>query len=230
MNIIKSHLTLYFIFGVLYFLCTLMDWTNLTYFTKPLFIGAICFYYLENTKKPINYYYLTILSLLFFSGVINLLEGYSFFMYVLFFNFLAYTLLTYNLINELRQKKLYKIKKENYFSIFLISLFSICLLYISTFIVFDRSSEFYKVILIYSLILVSLSLSAAYIYLAKSNQKNTYLIIYALNTLICENFYGIYHYYYKFSFFRFISIACYIVSFYFLIHYFLKENDNQIEE
>lgn len=230
MNVLKSHLSLYFIFGTLYFLSTLMDWTNLSYFAKPLFIGAISFYYIEQSKKPINYYNYLILLLLFLSGVINLLDGYSYFVYVLFFNFSAYSLFIYQLIKELKQKRLYKIKTENYFSIFLTILFSICLMYISSFIVFDRSSEFNKVILVYGLILVSLLLCATYIYLANSNQKNTFLIIYALSTLICENFYGVYHYYYKFSFFRYTSIACYIVSFYFLIHYFLKENDNEIEE
>ncbi len=230
MNVLKSHLNLYFIFGTLYFLSTLMDWINVTYFAKPLFIGAISFYYFEQSKKPINYYYCTILLLLFLSGVINLLEGYAYFMHVLFFNFLAYSIFIYKLISELKQKKLYKIKSENYFSIFLTSLFSICLLYISSFIVFDRSYELYKVILIYGFVVVCFLLCATYIYLANSNQKNTHLIIYAISTLICENFYAVYHYYYKFAFFRFTSIVCYIISFFFLVHYFLKENDYDIEE
>lgn len=229
MKILKSYLALYFIFGALYFLSTLIDWVVVSYFAKPLFIGAISFYYIEQCKKPINYYNFTILLLLFLSGVINLLEGYSYFMYVLFFNFLAYSMLIYKLIKELRQKKIYKMEKENYFSIFLTSLFSICLLYISSFIVFDRSSEFYKVILVYGFVSICLLLCSTYLYLARLNQKNTYLIIYALSTLVCENFYGIYHYYYKLSFFRFTSIACYIVSFYFLVHYFLKENDSETE-
>lgn len=229
MNILKSHLALYFIFGALYFLSTLMDWSNASYFAKPLFIGAISFYYIEQCKKPINYYNFSILLLLFLSGVINLLEGYSYFMYVLFFNVLAYSVFIYQLIKEMRVKKLYKIKRENYFSFFLTSLFSFCLLYISSFIVFDRSYELYKAILIYGFVLISLLLSVSYIYLANSNQKNTYLILYSLNTAICELFYSIYHYYHKLSFFRFTSIACYIVSFYFLVHYFLKENDSETE-
>ncbi|RXR17803.1 hypothetical protein EQG63_09985 [Flavobacterium amnicola] len=229
MNILKSHLRLYFIFGILYFLSTFMDWTYTSYFAKPLFIGAISFYYIEESRKNINYYNCIILIFFLISGVINLLEGFDYFVYVLFFNFLAYCMLLLQLIKELRHKKLYIIDKENYTSILLTFIFLACILYISSLIVFDSSFELYKVILVYDAILITFVFSAAYAYLAKPNQKNTYLIIYALITIMCELFYGIYYYYYKLDFLRFTSIFCYILSFYFLIHYFLKENDTILE-
>ncbi len=230
MNILKSHLALYFLFGILYFLSICMDWTYLSYIAKPLFIGAISFYYFEESKKPVNYYNCTILALLFFSGVINLLEGYSYFIYVLFFNFLAYCILLFKLIKELSKMKLYKIEKASYLSILLTLIFLSCVLYISSFIVFDRSFELYKVILVYGFTLITLSFCAAFMYLVKFNQKNTYLILYTLNIIICELFYGIYHYYYKVPLLRFTSIFCYILSFYFLAHYFLKESNEQVKE
>lgn len=230
MNALKLYLNIYFFFGILYFLSAIMDWKYLSYFSKPLFIGIIILYYIEKNKKQINYYNLTILCLLFFSGVLNLLEGYNYFIYVLFINFLAYSILIFQLVKELKKLKFYKIERENYFSIILTSIFLICLLYISSFIVFDRSSEFYKVIFAYGIVSVCLTLSATLIYLAKGNSKNTYLVVYTLSTLICENFYGIYHYYYKLAFFRYSSIFCYIISFYFLVNYFLQDNEDKIDK
>lgn len=230
MNVLKSHLALYFIFGALYFLSTLMDWTYTSYFSKPLFIGAIIFHYIEESKKDINYYNCIILILFFISGIVNLLEGESYFIYVLFFNFLAYCMLLLQLIKELRHKKLYRIEKENYTSIVLTFIFLACLLYISTLIVFDSSFELYKVIVVYDFVLITFVFIAAYKYVAKLNQKNTFLILYALIIVICELFYGIYYYYYKLAFLRFSSIFCYIISFYFLMQYFLKESNTSIEE
>jgi len=230
MNFLKSHLALYFIFGILYFLSTVMDWVYASYIAKPLFMGAISFYYIEESKTPINYYNCSILTFLFFSGIINLMEGYSYFIYVLFFNFLAYCMLLFQLIKELIQKRHYKIEKGNFLSILIMLIFLTCLLYISSFIVFDRSFELYKVIFVYGFALAAFVLCAAFTYLVDPNQKNTYLMLYALDIIICELFYGIYHYYYKVPFLRFSSIFCYILSFYFLVNYFLKENNHQMKE
>lgn len=230
MNVLKSHLALYFIFGILYFLSTIMNWTYVSYIAKPLFIGAISFYYIEESKSPLNYYNCSILALLFFSGVINLLEGYSYLLYVVFFNLSAYCLLLFRLIKQLTQNKPRKIEKGNFLSVLLMLLFLFCILYISSFIVFDRSFEWFKVMLVYSFALCSFVLAATLTYLSAPNPKNTYLILYALDVIICELFYGIYHYYYPIALIRFSSILCYILSFYLLAHYFLKENNNPVAE
>lgn len=227
MNVLKSHLALYIIFGTLYFLSTLMNWTYLSYVAKPLFIGAISFYYIEESKTAFSYYNCTILALLFFSGVINLLEGYSYLLYVVFFNFSAYSLLLFQLIKKIIQRKLHKIDKGNFLFILLMLIFLICVLYISSFIVFDRSFEWHKVIIVYGFALSSFALGAALTYLSEPNPKNTYLILYAFDIIICELFYGIYHYYYQVALLRFTSVFCYILSFYFLAHYFLKENHHE---
>ncbi|HKX85962.1 MAG TPA: hypothetical protein VJL37_04785 [Flavobacterium sp.] len=230
MNVLKSHLALYFIFGALYFLSTLMDWTYASYFSKPLFIGAICFHYIEESKKNINYYNCIILLFFFISGIINLLDGFGYFIYVLFFNFLAYCMLLLQVSKRLSHKKLRRIEKENYTSILLTFIFLACLLYISILIVFDSSFELHKVIVVYDSVLITFVFFAAFNYVNRLNPKNTFLILYALIIVICELFYGIYYYYYKLAFLRFSSIFCYIISFYFLVHYFLKSGNTAIEE
>lgn len=226
----KSHLLLYFTFGIVYFIAIVMDWLIVSYVTKPLFIGAIIFYYIKESKTPVTPYNCTILALLFISGMINLIEGYSYFIYVLLLNFLAYCLLLYPLIKELMQKKHPTIQKENLLYISLTLVFLICALYISSFIVFDRSFELYKVIVVYGLVVASVVFCATLLYLSAATPKNTYLMLYALDIIICELFYGIYHYYYRLLFIRLASVFCYILSFYFLGNYFVKENSDAAEE
>lgn len=229
MNVLKSHLTIYFIFGFLYFLAIIMDWFLLSYIAKPLFIGAIFFYYLEECKTSIDYWNCTILTLLFFSGIINLLEGYSYFIYVLSLNFSAYCLLLFQLLKKIPKKKRLTIEKVNFLYILIMIVFLISLLYTSSFIIFERYFELYSIILVYGLALTFFVLCVTIIYLTEPSTKITYLMLYALDVIICELFYGIYHYYYKITFIRFISVFCYILSFYFLVHYFLKENSNSNE-
>ncbi|ESU27291.1 hypothetical protein FLJC2902T_19940 [Flavobacterium limnosediminis JC2902] len=230
MNPLKSHLSLYFIFGFLYFLSTVMDWLLLSYIAKPLFIGAIFFYYIEERKTPVNYYNCTVLFFLFLSGIINLLEGYDYFVYILFFNFLAYCILFFQLIKHLAERRHHKIEKEHSLQLILTLIFLSCLLYISSFIVFDRSFELYKAILVYGVVVASFALCATFLYLSESTQKNMFLLFYAIDIIICELFYIIYHYYYSFPLLRFSSVFCYILSFYFLANYFLKENNLQTKE
>ncbi|HSD15148.1 MAG TPA: hypothetical protein VLB74_10905 [Flavobacterium sp.] len=230
MNTLKSHLTLYFIFGFLYFLAILADWPLLTYIAKPSFIGAAFFYYIEESNKPANRLHCTVLILLFISALINLLEGYSYFIYVLLFNFSAYCILFYQSIKLLAQKQNLKIEKEYFVHFSLTLIFLACLLYIVTFIVFDRSFEFYKAISVYGFVLTSFALSATFLYLSDASSKNMFLLLYAIDIIIGELFYVIHHYYYNFTLLRVISVSCYILSFYFLVHYFLKDNNVQTEE
>jgi len=230
MNFLKSHLALYFLFGILYFIAIIMDWLYLTYVMKPLFIGAIFFYYLEESKTSVTYYNCAIIALLFISGIINLIEGYSYFIYVLLLNFLAYCLLLYQLIKELIRKKHPTIQKVNLLYIILTVVFLICALYISSFIVFDKSFELYKVVIVYGLVVASVVFCATLLYLSTPTHKNTYLMLYTLDIIICELFYGIYHYYHSLLLIRLVSVFCYILSFYFLGNYFVKDNNDQTEQ
>lgn len=230
MSALKSHLALYFIFGILYFIAIIMDWLLLSYITKPLFIGAIFFYYIEERQAPVNYFNCAILALLFLSGMINLIEGYSYFVYVLFLNFLAYCLLLFQILLALRRENLTFFHRENLLYIMLTLIFLICALYISSFIIFDRSFELYKAVVIYGIVVAAVVFCATLLYLKAPSQKNTYLMLYALDMIICELFYGIYHYYYRLLLIRLASVVCYILSFYLLGSHLVKESTPQTSE
>ena len=159
------------------------------------------------------------------SGITNLFEGN--FKYVLLLNFCAYSIFLFILIKNILRFKLEIMQKNNLSVFLLIIIFFLCLIYISRFIVFDATFKLYKFMYAYDFLLMGIGVCSALLYLADLSNKNTYLILTVLNIVICEICYGIYYYYYPFFFFRYISIFCYIVSFYFLVNYFLNTNEHK---
>lgn len=229
MKILNSFIIIYIISGILYLLSTILNYNLLGYIAKPIFIGVLCVYYINKSKDNFNYEYFTVLILLFLSGMINLLEGKDNFKYVLFLNFCAYSFFLYILVKKLAVFKLEVMQKNNFSAFLLILIFFLCLIYISRFIVFDTSFEMYKFMYAYDFLLTAVGVCSTLLYLVDSSTKNTYLILAVLNILICEICYGIYYYYYPFLFFRYTSVLCYIVSFYFLVNYFLNANEHKKE-
>lgn len=227
MKVLNSYIIIYIISGILYLLSTILNCNLLGYIAKPIFIGALYIYYIKESKEGVNYYYIIILTLLFLSGVINLIDGKDNFKYILFLNFCAYCIFVYVLVKKLLIFKDEIIIKNNFSAFLLILIFFLCLVYISRFIVFDSTFNLYKFIYVYDFLLTVLGICSTLLYLGDLSNKNTYLILAVLNIIICEICYGIYYYYYAFLFFRYTSVLCYIVSFYFLVNYFLLKNENK---
>ena len=200
MKIINSFIIVYIISGFLYLLSTILNYNLLGYITKPLFISALCIYYIKESKKSINYYYIMILTLLLLSGIINLLEGKENFRYVLFLNFCAYSILLYVLIKKMLLFKFEIMQKNNLSTFLLIVIFFLCLIYISRFIVFDTTFGMYKFVYVYDFLLMAVGVCSTLLYLVDLSNKNTYLILAVINIVINEICYGIYYYYYPFHF------------------------------
>lgn len=227
MKILNSFIIVYIISGILYLMSTILNYNLLGYIAKPVFIGSIYIYFIKEIKYNFNYKYFTILTLLFLSGIINLLEGKDYFKYVLFLNFCAYSVFLYVLAKKLLIFKLEIFQKNNFSVFLLILIFFLCLIYISSFIVFDSAFTLYRFMYSYNFVLTSLGVCSTLLYLVDMSNKNTYLILAVLTIIICEIFYGIYYYYYPFWFFRYTSIFCYIIMFFFLVNYFLNENEDK---
>ena len=227
MKSINAFIIVYIISGILYLLSTILNYNLLGYIAKPLFIGTLYIYYIKKSKDSVNYYCIAILTLLFLSGIINLLEGKGNFKYVLFLNFSAYSVFLYVLVKKILYFKFKIIKKNNLAVFLLIMIFFLCIIYISRFIVFDNNFTMYKFIYVYDFLLMAVAVSSALLYLVDFSDKNTFLILTVINIVIAEICYGIYYYYYPFLFFRYTSVFCYIVSFYFLVSYFLNTNGHK---
>jgi len=231
MQTIKPSLFVYGIAGIIYFISALLGWEVMSYVTKPLFIGAIIAYYLIESFGKLNLKHIAIICLMFVSGVINLFDYKEFFNYVLCVNFATYLLFFYILLKKIINLKWNAFEKDLLISVFLMLIFFTCLVYICVIIVFDETFAMYKFIYAYSFVLVLVAISSVVLNQLERDKKNTYLFFAIMTLIVCEFFYALYYYYNPFFFFRCVSIFCYVISFYFLVNYFLgedKSNNNKI--
>ncbi|MFM9987551.1 hypothetical protein [Flavobacterium sp.] len=224
MKTIKPPILLYMISGFLFFLSIVIDNEYLTLLSKPIVSTSIFFYYLQESHKKVNFWFSAVLLLLFVSGIFNLFEDEFALQYVILINLIVYCILLGFVIRSLFEINIKMLDNVSLTYIILMLLFLSCLLYMCLFLVFDSSSVLYLYIIVYSLVLLILGLSNTVLYVLKNNEENVSLMMATFCFIICDLFYVIYYYYYDFVFFRYISVLCNIISFHFLVKYFLLRN------
>lgn len=222
-------LILYSISGFLYFFSVVFDYEFLTVIAKPIIAASIFFYYWQESHGKINFWFSLILLMLFANGLLNLFEEESLFLYLLLTNFLAYAILFAFIVRNLLEFNLKTLCKTNLIYIFLMFLFLSSLLYMDLFLVFDSSFELYFFLVLYGSLLLALGLLSTLLYTLNHNKSNVYLIMTIFSFIICDLFYAVHYYYYHFALFRYISILCNIISFYFLVNYFLLRKENLLD-
>lgn len=217
-------LILYIISGILFFLSIVINNDYLTLVSKPVISTSIFFYYLQESHKKVNFWFLLILILFFFSGILNLYEDEFVLQYVILINLISYCILLGFIIRSLFEIKINNLDNVNLTYIILMLLFLSCLLYVCLFLVFDSTEVLYLYFIVYACVLLLLGLLITILYLLNNNEENISLMTATFCYIICDLFYAIYYYYYDFIFFRYVSVLCNIVSFYFLVNYFLLRN------
>jgi len=224
-------LILYIISGFLFFLSIVIDYEDLTLMVKPIIATSMLFYYWQESYGKANIWFLIVLFCLFVSGVLNLFEDVQTLLYVITFNLIAYSIILIFSIKALLQLNLKFFDKVNLTYIVLMFLFLSCLLYVGVFIVFDSSTDMHCIISVYGVVLVLMGILNMTLYTLNHNKANVYLLMATFSFIICDLFYIIYYYYYDFVFFRYVSVLCNIISFYFLVNYFLsRSNINENNE
>lgn len=219
-------LLLYIVSGFLFFLSTIIDNEYLTLIAKPIISTSIFFYYWQESHGKVNFWFSSIIILLFTSGIFNLFEDEFALQYVILINFVAYCILLGFIIRSLFELRIKSIDNYNLAYIIFMLLFLSSLLYVCLFLVFDSTSDLYLFIIVYTIILLIIGVLNALLYSFKSTRENIFLMMTTFCFIICDLFYAIYYYYYDFVFFRYVSILCNIVSFYFLVNYFLLKKEN----
>ncbi len=230
-NILSSPaLILYTISGFLFFLSAIIKDEQLALIVKPMIAPSILFYYWQESKNKINFWYTTILILFFFSGILNLFDDGLALKYVIFTNTLAYGILLNFIIKSLLKIKFKSLENISLAHIVFTFLFLCTLLYVCLFLIFDFNFKLYGIIIIYSFELFLMGFLISIIYAVNCNKPNTYLMITIFCYIFCDLFYAIYYYYYDFILLRYLSILCNILSFYFLVNFFLNRNLNYNQE
>jgi hypothetical protein len=227
MKAIKPPLLLYVISGFLFFLSIIIDNEYLTLVSKPVISTSIFFYYLQESRGKVNFWFSAVLILLFVSGIFNLFEDELTLQYVILINLVVYCILLGFVIRSLFEIKLKLLDNVSLTYITLMLFFLSCLLYVCLFLVFDSTSVLYLYLIVYGSILLILGFLNTVLYALKNSKEIVSLMMATFCFIICDLFYVIYYYYYDFIFFRYVSVLCNIVSFYFLVNYFLLRDENE---
>ena len=218
-------LLLYIVSGFLFFLSTIIDNEYLTLIAKPIISTSIFFYYWQESHGKVNFWFSSIIILFFASGIFTLFEDEFALQYVILINFVAYCILLAFIIRSLFELRIKSINNYNLAYIIFMLLFLSSLLYMCLFLVFDSTSDLF--IIVYTVILLIIGVLTVLLYSLKNTRENIYLMMTIFCFIICDLFDVIYYYDYDFIFFRYVSILCNIVSFYFLVNYFLLKKENR---
>ena len=228
MKAICPALILYLSSSILYLLSVIFNYSDLILLFKPIIASSMLFYYLQECKGKVNFWYTLVLILLFISGILNTFEDEFVLIYIITVNFFIYGILLTNTILSLFKLKIKLINKINVSYVIITSFFLMTLAYVSIFVVFNPTSDIYYFIVLYSLVLLFLGIFNTIKYMANYSKANVYLMISTFCFIICDLFYALYYYYYDFIFFRYVSILCNVINFYFLVNYFLAKRNKQV--
>lgn len=227
---IQPGLLVYGIAGVIYFISALSGYEYLVYVFKPIFASSMIFHYCNESKWNLNYWYALFLFLYFFSGILNLFEDDKTLFYVILLNISAYTILLSLLIKKVVDINFTNIDNINLLYIILTLVFLSTLVYVCLGLVFSKGDSLYPYFVLYAIILTSLAVCSTILYTLKHSNAIVYLMVAIFCYLICDLFYIVYYYYYNLFFFRLLSILSSILSYYFVVNYFLKSSESPIYE
>ncbi|WP_309608923.1 hypothetical protein [Flavobacterium sp.] len=220
-------LILYIFSSIFYLLSIIFDYSDLILLFKPIIASSMLFYYLQECKGKVSFWYTLILILLFISGILNTFEDELVLVYVIIVNFFVYGILLTNTILSIFKLKIKLLDGVNVSYVIITSFFLMTLAYVSMFVVFNPTSDIYYFIVLYSITLLFLGIFNTIKFIANYSKANVYLMISTFCFIICDLFYALYYYYYDFIFFRYISILCNVINFYFLVSYFLEKPNKQ---
>lgn len=227
MGKITPAILLFIISGLVYIISSLMGYNNIVLISKPIFISSVIFHYWIEAKSRVNIFYLLVLLLYFLSGSLNLFEDKDTLKYVLLLNMSVYSILLALVLKKMIDLKNRKLQKFNIVIIILLALFIVNLGYFSLFFVFTKEFLLFNYLMVYVLLLSGLVVCSTILYLLSRTNSSSYLMLATYCYLICDLFYALHNYSFSLTIFRFLSILGSVMSYYFIINYFLRSTDDK---
>lgn len=228
MRSVNPALALYVIAGIIFFISSMAGNEYLVFISKPVVPTAIMFYYWQESDGKVNPWHILVLLFFFVSGILNLFEDVQALLYILILNAFGYGILISHIIKSLFEVKIRFTDKVNLAYIFLMVLFLSCLMYVLLFMIFDASYELYVPMVVYGCILSSLVVLNSILYNLKHTKADVYLMLTSFCYLMADLFYVVYYYYFDFILFRCLTLMANIVSYYFLVRFFLITNKTKM--
>ncbi|GAA4768206.1 MULTISPECIES: hypothetical protein [Flavobacterium] len=212
---------LYVVASILAVIAMIFDNEWLMLFVKPSIIPALFIHYITLNKSKISKDLLAILSIYFISDVITLLEIEEAILYIMALDFLPYILLLKVVTEDVFELKLNKLNLGIVLGAFSGLMFAMYYL-VQSFV--QTNPDFILPVIVYGIILalyVSLSL---YLYLETDFDFAFDILIAALFALIADVIFVITNMIFKADALNYIEFAFQIISYFFIVAYFLKRN------
>ena len=222
MKHITPALWAYLFSGITYIISAMFHWDTFVFLAKPIIGSSILFHYFNESRKHTKFLPVIFLLLYFIGGIFNLFEDADVLKYVLILNMLGYSLLIVMVLKKIVLLKYNQFDNINLIYILLSILFIGTLMYLSVFLVFNKSFSLYSYIVTYAVILSVLAVFVSILYAINPENSIVYLLLAVFCYLVCDIFYVIYYYSYDFIFFRLLSILGSVVSYYFIVNYFIS--------
>jgi len=232
MNKSTPALLLYFIASLMYVFSIAFQWdSTVTFLFKPMIFPAIYFYYWQESRfKP---YLLSSLVLwLFYIGDMMILIDYeNVLVPLMLLNLTAYLILGYCVTKDLLKINRPDISSFLIMIVFIVIAFLLSLLYIALSLVFNAADSNFGLLTVYGIALTLLSVEIVTYYILKNDTASFFVLMTIICLVISDLFYVLYNYYDHFQIFININVFCQVISFYFLVKYFLyKSHYNNLSQ
>lgn len=221
MGKITPAILVFIVSGLVYITSSLFEYNNIVFIAKPVFISSAIFHYWVEAKGQIDFINLMLLLLYFLSGSLNLFQDNDGFKYVLLLNILVYLMLLISVFKKKIVLKEVKLQKKTLRLIFVFMSFIIGLAYFLLFFVFTKKFLLFNYLVVYAFILSCLVIVSTALFLFKKTLSHYYLLLTSYSYLSCDLFYALYNYSFDSVFFKFLSMLGSVLSYYFIINYFL---------
>lgn len=211
-------LTLYLLSCSLSVLAEVLGFELLLLLTKPTIIPAIFYYYLTTKKEPVDPIFVVVLLLNFIGDTIALLKFEHQTLLLMIPFFMSYVLILRYLIQDVQ-----KLKWDKTGGFIAVSIF-IFLMYVLSGLIemfADTNPELVWPVIIYGIVLGSLSTLAVYCYAIKITAYAFFILMFVLTSVVSDVFYMLFEFIYKIPFLNYFEFAAQLFSYYFLVKYFV---------
>lgn len=223
---ISPALILYFVACILFMLAVIMNNSEIMLVSKPMIIPAIFYYYLQETKKKINWSYVVIMIMCFIGDMVVLIDLPNFLATIIVPFLIAYLLFLKGIIDDSVKIRLRFIKKSHLFVLLICVFFLIYLLINSMDILIGNKTDYMWVIMFYGIILLFIGAIASLNYIVKPSRYTTFMILTSLSFVISDVFYILKKDFSEIETLNFLNNFTQIISYYFLTKYYLLKENN----
>lgn len=209
--------------SVLAVIAMVIDNEWLILLTKPSIIPALLIYYFSSDKKYVSPVLLTILFVYFVSDTIALLQFQNFDIYLMLIDFIPYLLLSKVVIEDAVHLKF---KMNECMFAFISLLFLLLVMFFVVGTLTAPYQEYIPIIIGYGIVLAIYVSTSLYIYLVTNSDFAMYILIASIFGLVADIIYTIANMVFYVKALTYIEFVLQIISYFYIIAYFLKRDVN----